>query len=123
MNKSNRTIGIECWPRYAIPGKDKQYKGWPKTISQFDNYGRKAVAYLPEINVTGATNPVLKIINESTNEVANTVRILGKKHKAKVFEKGSYTIKVTEPETLKEKIIKKVKATKLNEKRVIKIRL
>ena len=42
MNKTKRTIKMECWPRYANPmDESQQYAGWPKTISQFDNYGRK----------------------------------------------------------------------------------
>ena len=34
LNKEERTITMECWPRYADPGNaDGQYEGWPKTIS------------------------------------------------------------------------------------------
>ncbi len=123
MKKSDRTIQIECWPRYALPGKDQQYEGWPKTISQFDNYGREAVAYLPEIIVNGVVDPVLQVINEKTNKVEYTVRMLGQRHKAKVFEIGSYTIEISEPETSKKKIIRNLKAERINEDKIIEITL
>jgi hypothetical protein len=47
LNKAERTITMECWPRYADPKTDNQYLGWPKTIAQTDNYARKPAAYLP----------------------------------------------------------------------------
>lgn len=98
LNKKDRTITIECWPRYADPTNpvDKQYPGWPKTIKQADNYSRKAVAYLPTIKVNGQTNPVVQIINEQNGEIAYTLRIKGTSFRPMVFKNGTYTIKVGE---------------------------
>ncbi|MCK5703855.1 MAG: twin-arginine translocation pathway signal protein, partial [Cyclobacteriaceae bacterium] len=100
MNKKDRTIRMECWPRYADPLIDEQYEGWPKTISQFDNYGRKAKAYLPTISVEGIENPVVKIEDEKSGELVYCVRIKGHEFKPKVFEQSSYkiTLKDTEGE-------------------------
>ncbi len=46
-------VEFDLWPRkvdLSKPGA-KQYPGWPITVNQLDNYGRKAVAYLPMIGV------------------------------------------------------------------------
>jgi len=104
MNKQDRTITMECWPRYADPVKDSQYEGWPKTISQFDNYNRKAFAYLPAIKVEGIENPVVEIVDEQTSEVVYSLRISGNEFKPKIFEQSSYTVivKDTEQEINKE---------------------
>ena len=107
MNKENRTIKMECWPRYADPKKDEQqYKGWPKTISQFDNYGRKAFAYLPTILIKGIQNPVIKITDEKTKELIYSVRIKGNQYKPKVFKKGSYTVTLIDTDKNIEKSLK-----------------
>jgi phosphodiesterase/alkaline phosphatase D-like protein len=103
MNKQNRTITMECWPRYADPNVDSQYEGWPKTISQFDNYGKEAFDYLPTISVKGAKNPVIEVTDEKTGELVYCVRILGNEFKPKIFKQSSYkiTLKDTEKNTIK----------------------
>lgn len=101
FNKESRNITIECWPRYANPklGDTEQYEGWPITIAQEDNYGRKAVSYLPEISIEGLDNPVIEIINEATRETIYSLRINRKSFKAKVFDDTVlYTIRVGEPD-------------------------
>ena len=96
FKKSTRTITMECWPRFVDVTKPdaKQYTGWPLTISQFDNYGRKPIAWLPEIDLEGNANSVVSIINESSGEVVYTVRVLGTKFRPKVFWDDVYTIKI-----------------------------
>ncbi|MFT5029438.1 MAG: alkaline phosphatase D [Candidatus Binatia bacterium] len=47
LNKRDRTITMENWPRFSDPSAGKQavqYAGWPKTIKQTDNDGRKPAA-------------------------------------------------------------------------------
>jgi len=53
FNKKTRAITMECWPRNVdiADSNTRQYPGWPRTIQQTDNYSRKAVAYLPTIEV------------------------------------------------------------------------
>ncbi|MCK4919391.1 MAG: hypothetical protein KAS71_00005, partial [Bacteroidales bacterium] len=96
FNKTDRTITMECWPRGVDVTKAdaKQFPGWPVTINQEDNYGRKAVAWLPEIHVIGMENPVIRIIDETNNELVYTLRINGNSFKPKVFKEGKYTIKI-----------------------------
>lgn len=100
FDKKERQIKIECWPRYVNPIKDPQgqYPGWPVTIKQDDNYGRKAVALLPEIKVKGLKNPVIKVVEEGNGELVYALRIAGNRFKPKVFAEGTYTITISEPD-------------------------
>jgi hypothetical protein len=99
LNKKERTITMECWPRFADPDDPdhKQYDGWPKTIKQTDNYARTAVAYLPTIKVEGLTDPVVQVIDQSNAEIVYTLRIKGSSVRPKVFKHGYYTIRVGDP--------------------------
>ena len=100
---TTRKITMECWPRNVdiTSPKTKQYLGWPKTVDQEDNYGRKAVAYLPTLKITGQNNPVVQVIDESDGEVIYTLRINGTSFRPKVFQKGTYTVKVGEGDSVK----------------------
>ena len=97
LNKISRQITMECWPRLANPenGNEDQYEGWPITIEQEQNYGRQAAAFLPKLNITGVENPVVQVIDETTNEIVYTLRIKGNTYIPKVFEAlHSYTLNV-----------------------------
>jgi hypothetical protein len=96
FNKRDRTITMECWPRNVdvTDPQAKQYPGWPKTIRQTDNYGRKAVAYLPTLEVTGVDDPVVQVIDERDGQIVYTLRIKGRQFRPKVFHKGEYTLRV-----------------------------
>jgi len=98
FDKSRRTITLECWPRNrdVTDPATEQYPGWPKTIDQLDNYGRKAAACLPTIKVAGMEDPVLQVIDESGGEIVYALRIKGQEFRPKVFSKGKYTVKVGE---------------------------
>jgi len=119
FNKASRKITMTCWPRnvnIADPAA-KPYPGWPVTIDQTDNYGRKAVAHLPTLSISGAKDPVVKVIDQSTGKWVYTLRIKGGTFQPKVFKKGVYTIEVNG------KAFKDIDATKLNDPAVLKIRL
>ncbi len=97
FNKSDRTITMENWPRYANPmnpSEATQYEGWPKTIGMEENYGRAAVAYLPTLQISGMTNPVVQVIEDRTQDVVYTLRINGNTFRPKVFNTGTYTVHV-----------------------------
>ena len=102
FRKAERTITMECWPR----GSDvtsptaQQYPGWPITITQQDNYGRKAKAWLPKLTISTA-DAVVQIIDESTKESVYTIRIKGTTFQPKVFKAGNYTIIVGEGKAAK----------------------
>ena len=125
FNKPDRTITIECWPRYANPddpGTGGQYDGWPKTINIEDNYGRKAAAWLPTLRFSGMENPVVQIIDESDNEIVYTLRIKGTEYRPKVFRAGSYTVRVGEPGTERIKMLEHVRSLKEGEEKKVEIR-
>ncbi len=123
FNKKTRQITFECWPRnidISDPNA-KQYSGWPKTIRQADNYGRKAVAYLPTLKFETTINPVVQVIDEANGEIVYTLRINGTAYKPKVFKKGTYTIKVGSDKL--EKTISSVKTLNPGQSKTIRIEL
>ena len=125
FNKKNREITLECWPRNVdiTDPASKQYPGWPRTIDQQDNYGRQAVAYLPTIEVSGMTNPVVQIIDESNDEIVYTLRINGTSFRPKVFKTGRYTIKVGQQGTRKMKTLTGIQSVKPGEAESLKVQL
>ncbi len=101
MDTKKQTFTIECFRLEADPAHPKpgdQYPGWPRTISMFDNYGRKAKAWLPEIHVTGLDSFVVQVLKERSGEVVYTVRVQGDKFRPKVFTLEPYTLRVGEPD-------------------------
>ncbi len=109
LTKSSREITMECWPRYVNPldaSTGSQYPGWPRTINMEDNYARKAYKWLPQFNVSDIQNPVVQVINEGSNEIIYTLRIKGQQFDPKVFEEGTYTVKISEPDSNLEKVFK-----------------
>ncbi len=125
FNKKERTITFECWPRYADPNNPTtgtQYPGWPKTIQMEDNYGRKALAYLPAIKVSGIVDPVIQIIYEPTGEIVYTIRIKGPSFRPKVFKEGVYTVKVGEPGTEKMKVLHSIHSISLDKEQTVEVK-
>jgi PhoD-like phosphatase len=110
FNKAERTITLETWPRYVDPKTGRQYEGWPITIKQTDNYGRKAAAYLPPLKIIGMTDPVVQLVEEVSGEVLYTLRIKGDQFRPKVFARGKYSVNIGEPGTPKFKAITGVDA-------------
>jgi len=112
FDKKTRKITVECWPRnvdISAPTTE-QYAGWPKTIDQLDNYGRKAAAYLPTINVTGMADPVVQIIDQASNEIVYTLRVKGRSFRPKIFKSGQYTIRIGEPDSGQMKTLENVES-------------
>ncbi len=93
FNKTTRAITMECWPRFVDVAKPdaQQFPGWPITVNQFDNYGRKPHGYLPTIKVN-KPNPIVQVVREATGQVVYTVRAKGDTLNLKVFMRGKYTV-------------------------------
>lgn len=102
LNREQRTIKMEAWRFLANitnPQKEDQFPGWPLTISQFDNYGREAKAWLPTLKVNGNPDPVVEVINQHTSETEYIVRIKGNEFIPRVFSEDTFKIQVGYPET------------------------
>lgn len=104
FDKVTRKITFECWPRFSkVAGGDKaQFPGWPITIDQDANDGRKVHAHLPEVRIEGVANPVVQVIAEATGEILYTVRSKTGSFKPRVYAPGRYTVKAgkDKPDTL-----------------------
>ncbi len=101
FDKKKRTMRIECWPRYVDPesNPEGQYDGWPVTVKQETNYGRNAAGYLPELQVTGLTEPVVQIYNEQTGELEYALRMKGNSFRPKIFDtESTYRLRIGEPD-------------------------
>lgn len=103
FNKKTRDITLECWPRFIDPSDPEasQYTGWPITINQKDNYNPSPNAWLPDIEVTGMTDPVIKIYNEEKNELVYALRIQGNTFSPPVYEPGRYRIEIGDEDNFK----------------------
>ncbi len=80
MNTKAHEITMECWPRNVdiTDSTTKQYPGWPRTISQFDNYNPPSWGTLGELSFN-VEDPVVQLVDAGTNEILYTVRANGKK--------------------------------------------
>jgi hypothetical protein len=79
LNTKTRQITMECWPRNVdITDPDaQQYPGWPRTISQFDNYNPPSWGKLGELTFD-IEDPVVQLVDAATGEILYTVRAGGK---------------------------------------------
>lgn len=101
-NKPNRTITFDCWQRNVdiTDPNQKQYPGWPITISQFDNFNPREYFLLPKVQLSKA-DQVVTVRNSTSREVVSSVRIKGNTYQPKVLELGNYTIEIGEGNTPK----------------------
>ncbi|MGJ8743969.1 metallophosphoesterase family protein [Polaribacter sp.] len=101
-NKPNRTIKFDCWQRNVdiTDPNQKQYVGWPITISQLDNFNPRKTFQLPTLELS-KEDQVVTIKKSTTNEVISSLRINGETFQPKVLELGSYTIEIGEGDTPK----------------------
>ena len=101
LDRATRKITLANWPRWvdtSRPGA-KPYPGWPITIDQVDNGLTGAKWVLPRIETPGVIDPVLQVIDQSNGKVVYTLRIKGSPFTPPVFKPGTYTVKVSAPES------------------------
>ncbi len=79
LNTDTRDITMECWPRNVdiTDPATQQYPGWPRTISQFDNYNPPSWGQLGELTFD-IEDPVVQLIDAESKEILYTVRANGK---------------------------------------------
>ncbi|QDS88085.1 hypothetical protein EC9_22710 [Rosistilla ulvae] len=80
LNTKTREITMECWPRNVdvTDPSAKQYPGWPRTISQFDNYNPPSWGQLGELTFD-VDSPVVQLVDSANGEILYTVRVSGKR--------------------------------------------
>jgi hypothetical protein len=113
LNKKNKQITMECWPRYIDPESPEaqQFPGWPVKIEMDENYGRQARAWLPLLKTSGLDYPpIVQVMEEETNEIVYTIRAKTASFQPKVFGSGTYTVIIGEPGTVKIKTISGIQA-------------
>jgi len=95
-----RKITLECWPRWANPADpaSKPYPGWPITVSQTDNGLPNTGLFLPALLVQGLSNPVIQVVDENDGRVVYSLRIRGTSFRPPVFQPGTYTVRVGDPD-------------------------
>lgn len=95
FKRSTREITFECWPRFSdsSQGDQAQFPGWPITVTQAANDGRKPVAWLPLLKFKELENPIVQVIEEATGEIVYTMRVTGKEFQPAVYRTGKYTIR------------------------------
>ncbi|MEE2942532.1 MAG: hypothetical protein VX413_03955 [Verrucomicrobiota bacterium] len=96
FNKKKREMTFECWPRFSDVrhGDGAQFAGWPITVAQDANDGRKVAGYLPELIFSGGKNSVVQVVEEKSGEVLYTVRARDGRFQPRVYSKGKHTVKI-----------------------------
>lgn len=91
FNKRSGQVTFECWPRFS---QGEQFPGWPITVRNDDNDGRRPMAWLPELVIEGADRPVVQVIAEADDEILYSVRARSNRFQPHVYSRGSFTVKV-----------------------------
>jgi 3',5'-cyclic AMP phosphodiesterase CpdA len=90
FNTRTGQVTFECWPRFS---QGEQFPGWPITVRNDDNDGRRPVAWLPELVIDGADRSVVQVIAEPGGEILYSVRVRGNRFQPHVYSQGSFTVK------------------------------
>ncbi|MGV3640775.1 MAG: alkaline phosphatase D family protein, partial [Adhaeribacter sp.] len=121
LDPAERTIKMEAFRFLADkdkPGDNDTFPGWPLTITQANNDGRKPAAYLPrlELNKPGQVVSIYK--NE---ELISIMRTQGHSYEPAVFEPGTYRLVVGEGDARQE--FKGLKASAKKPKKALKVKV
>ncbi len=94
LNTATRQITMECWPRNVdiSDSAAAQYPGWPRTISQFDNYNPPSWGQLGEL-AFDVESPVVQLVDTASGEILYTVRANGNSFVARAPRGKRFTIK------------------------------
>lgn len=100
FHKRNRTVTFECWPYFAdVTRPGTQMPTWPVTVRQIDTYVRPVFAHLPELQISGISDPVVLVYEEATGELVYGLRLRQPRFQPHVFAAGSCRVVVGEPGT------------------------
>lgn len=121
FKRETRDIELTNWPYHAGPGNGQPFPYWPVKINQMDNYGKKALAWLPEIISKGIEHPVIRIYRERTGELVYAIRTATGSFQPKVFAWGSYTVEIGEPDTGNWQKFEDISATSFTERQPLEV--
>lgn len=112
FNRDKRTVSMANWPRWVNPASpDAQpYPGWPVTVTQLENYGRTPTGWLPELHISGITDPVIRVLDGKTGELVYALRIQGTSFQPMVFGTGPYSVEISDPDNGIVKLLDKLVA-------------
>jgi len=123
FDKTKRKITIDCWPYTTDPTKPGgQFPGWPVVLDVTENYARKASAHLPILEIAGVKQPLVEVIDEKTGDLVYALRLREGKFQPHVFAPGTYSVKVSEPESGRNKVVKGLTAKAAN-KETLKVKV
>ncbi|MBO2543585.1 alkaline phosphatase D family protein [Salegentibacter sp. BDJ18] len=123
FDPKDRTIKMDAYRFLADkdnPKPDDHFPGWPLTISQTENDGRKPAAYLAKLEIN-RSDQVVRIIDEETDELVSILRIKGFVYSPKVYSRGPFTIEVGEGRAVK--VLEKIKPINEGSKETISIQV
>ena len=94
LDTKAREITMECWPRNVDVSDPsaKQYPGWPRTISQFDNYSPPSWGKMGALTFD-VDSPVVQLVDSKSNEILYTVRVRGKTFVPAAPKDRTFTVK------------------------------
>lgn len=119
FDKPNRTVTFECWPLLVdVTAPGTQFPGWPVAIRPVESDARRATAHLPQLEIRGVDQPVVQVIDESSGAVVYTLRIRGTTFRPHVFAPGTYTLRISDPETVRLKELRGLVASKDNDRTI-----
>lgn len=105
FHKQEQQITVESWPVYKNMSREiwryTPHQGWPVTLSVDQQYAREAFGYLPTIQVEGVSSYVVKLYDESTNELIYARRVYTDRYQPKVFKAGKYRLEVGDNDQVK----------------------
>jgi hypothetical protein len=112
FDKQNRRVTCECWPLDDIGGQ--QMETWPVTVSERDQYGKQAKAYLPRLKFTNTSSAVVEVMDAKRAELLYVLRLNTDSWQPHVFAEGEYNLVISEPEAGVTKEITGVRALLVN---------
>ncbi len=94
LNTKTRSITMECWPRNVdiTDPATEQYLGWPKTISQLDNYNPSSWGKLGTLSFD-VSDPVVQLVETDSGDILYTIRVQGRSFTPHAPKSGAFHVK------------------------------
>lgn len=113
FDKQKRSVTCECWPLDDIGGQ--QMETWPVTVSEREQYGKSAKAYLPRLKFTNTSSAVVEVMDAKHAELLYALRLNTDSWQPHVFAEGEYNLVISEPEAGVKKEITGLVASPVNQ--------